>query len=71
MAYTISLSNGDAVDLSNLAEVKRWIKGNAYVLEDNADLWGIDETITSQGQVCLYETGNDGDMADGTITRPE
>lgn len=69
MKHIIGLTNGEVVELSSLADVKQWLGENNYVVEDNARLWGIDETITSQGDVCIYEKGNESDRIDGRIRR--
>lgn len=70
MTYIIDFAdNTEPVELSTIPEVKRWLKGNDYEPEDNADLWGIDETITDQGDVCIYEKGSESDWIAGRIRR--
>ncbi|EHQ35636.1 site-specific integrase [Methanoplanus limicola] len=69
MIYKIHLASDDrTVEISSVKAVKKWLKNNNFYAEPNADLYGMATTIKSQGQVFIYENGNNSDHADGSIT---
>lgn len=72
MPYLIHIAaGGQTVKLSTVKDVKQWLKDNNFYAEPNAELYGIDETIKDQGEIFIYETGNNSDYADGCIRRKD
>ena len=69
MTYVIEIDNGQSFDFKTIDEIKKWMAKNGYETEPNARLYGVDETITDQGSVAIYDLHNKSDQADGRISR--
>jgi len=59
--YKVEEENGTTYEFETLDELESWIEDNNKYAEPNVDLWGMDETLKSQGEVGLYDTPNEDD----------
>ncbi len=59
--YKVEEENGTKHGFESLEKLEKWIDENDKYAEPNVELWGMDETLTSQGAVCLYDTPDEDD----------
>jgi len=69
MKYIVEDENGRKYEFESESSLRKWMEEDEKYPEPNVGLWGLNETLKSQGEVALYDTPDESDTWATAIIR--